>query len=441
MLIYPLAFILTLGLLVTFHEFGHYLVARLSGVGIRCFSVGFGRALWEREDRRGTRWVLAAIPLGGYVRMLDERDPEQKGSIGPDDLTYNRLSVWWRLAIVLAGPLANFALAGVVYLGMALAGAQHLLPLVGEPDPASPIAEAGMRSHQQIVSIDGQPMRHWPDVALALAERLGDSGAVRIVTRTPGAADDRLVAVPIRDWQQGEADPDLFGALGIQPTQPALIGGLMAEGPAERAGLQTFDRVLAVDDQAVTDWRELGAAVRDRPGVISQWSVLRAGQPIELLVEHASVTDGSGANIGQAGILGPWHRVSYSLWEAPGQALRETMDRTILTLNFLVKMVTGGVSPRNMGGPIAIGEVAGDSIRQGVMPFLSMLALLSISLGVLNLLPVPVLDGGHVVWCLSEIVTRRPVSERLQMRANVVGMGLLGALMLFVLVNDVARLM
>ena len=442
MLIYPLAFIITLGVLVTFHEYGHYLVARWSGVRILKFSVGFGKALWSRKDRRGTEFAIAAIPLGGYVRMLDERDPQQKDlQIGDDELTFNRLSVWWRLAIALAGPAANIVLALLVYIVLALAGSVSIPPMVGRAEQPGPAQSAGLPDYQRIVSIDGKPVQSWRQVGMGLAEHLGDSSVIRIGATGLGADADqeRVFEVPVTDWLAEEVDPDLFAALGLKPVDLAVVETVQEGYPAQRAGLRPWDRVASIDGVAIETWTELVKAVQAAPGHPMQWSFVRGGLLLEARVTPEARRLEDGSEQGFVGIAAPVVRVRHGPLEAVGEGVAETFATSMLMLDHLGKLVFGQLSPRNLGGPVTIAKVAGDSAQVGWTAYLGILALLSISLGLLNLLPIPLLDGGHVVYCLAEIVMRRPVPERVQAVGASLGVVLLGGLMALVFVNDFLR--
>lgn len=441
MLIYPLAFIVTLGVLVTFHEYGHYLVARWSGVRILKFSVGFGKALWSRRDRHGTEFAIAAIPLGGYVRMLDERDPQQKDlEIGPDDRSFNQLSVWWRMAIALAGPAANFLLALLVYTALALLGSISIPPMVGRAEQPGPAQQAGLKDYQRITSIDGKPVNSWRQVGMALAEHLGSTSVIRIGARTPGAAgEEQIVEVPVTNWLGDEVDPDIFAALGLKPSDLAVIEAVEEGYPAEQAGIRPWDRVASIDGAAVETWSELVKRVQASPGRPMHWVVVRGGLSLEARVTPGVRRLEDGRELGFVGIAAPVVQVRHGPLAALAQGVEETIVTSALMLNHLGKLVFGQLSPRNLGGPVTIAKAAGDSAQAGWSSYLGMLALLSISLGVLNLLPIPLLDGGHVVYCLAEIAIRRPLPERVLTVGASVGVVLLGGLMALVFVNDFLR--
>lgn len=435
---YVLALLVTLGILVSVHELGHFVIAKWSGVRILRFSIGFGRPLVSWFDREGTEYAIAAIPLGGYVRMLDERESE----VSPDEAhrSFNRLSPSWRIAIAAGGPLANFLLAIVVYWGLAIAGNTDLVPFVAAPADATPAAQAGLRDEVEIVSVDGVATPSWSHVTMALAARLGDTGEIRIGTRA--AAEDTVAEtrIPVAEWQRGVDEPDLLGALGFVPTLPAVVGDVVAGGPAARAGLEPGDRIVALDDRPVANWSEWVEAVRAAPGERREALVERRGERLTLGLGIDARTADDGKPYGFVGVAPLMREVRYGALDAVPHALGETWDKTVLTLDLLKKMVTGLVSSKNLSGPITIAKVAGDSARSGVESFMAVLALLSISLGVLNLLPVPILDGGHIVLCTAEMILRRPIPERVQAVGVQIGLALVGGMMLLAVYNDLTRL-
>ncbi len=435
---YVLALIVTLSILVTIHEFGHFFIARRSGVKVVRFSVGFGRPLWSRVDRHGTEFVVAAIPLGGYVRMLDERE----GDVAPEDVerSFNRLSPLWRIAIALGGPLANFLLAIVIYWGVFVLGSTQLVPVLGEVPAASPAYQAGLRGGEEVVAVDGSETLAWPQIAMALAARLGDSGAIRLDTRTPGEQLIRQSSVPISDWHRGVEEPDLLGSLGLVPTLPAILGQVLPDSPAERAGLKAWDRVEQVDESAIRNWGEWVDVVRAAPDEALTVTVRRGEASVELTLVPGERVAEDGRRYGFVGVMSVTREIRYGVLEAIPKSLAETWSKTKLTLDLLKKMLTGMVSTKNLAGPITIAKVAGDSARSGFESFFSVLALLSISLGVLNLMPIPILDGGHILYCAVELLTRRPVSARIQALGVQVGLFLVGGLMVLAFYNDITRL-
>ncbi len=442
---YPLALIVTLGVLVTFHEFGHFIVARWSGVRVVRFSIGFGRPLFTRVDKYGTEFVIAAIPLGGYVRMLGEQEPgEVVPAVAPtaSDISHEQLSVWWRMAIAAAGPIANFILAIGVYWVLFVAGSVSYTPVLGAIPAGSPLEQAGLTKNLQLLSIDGKTTASWQQVNTTLAGRLGDTGEILFETRIPGSTDSRTWPVPIDSWHQGSADPDLFGSLGIVASVPAIVAELVPDGPAAAEGtLRQWDLITAVDDEPIENWFDWVEAVQAAPEKTLQVQLVREG--IQMLVP---VTPGSrkledGSEIGFVGIAAMSNEVRLGIIEAIPRSLSETWDKTALTLGFLKKMIVGDVSVKNLSSPIMIAKVAGDSARASWQLYLGLLALLSISLGVLNLLPIPILDGGHLVYGVAEVITGKPVSERIQIMGAQVGLVMVTGMVLLAVYNDIMRLL
>jgi regulator of sigma E protease len=425
---YTLALIVTLGILVTFHELGHFVIARLSGVHVTRFSIGFGRALLSWRDRRDTEFVIAAIPLGGYVRMFDEREIEPPFEGAPPATVPGG-----------GGPIANFILAIFVYWALFVIGTTEVVPMVATTSLESPAYRAGIEGGEELVSIDATETLSWPEITMALASRLGDSGAIVIETRRPGSDATLEHTVAIDTWHKGVDEPDLLGSLGLVPTLPAVLGDVLADTPAEAAGLLRLDRIASVDGVALDTWREWVDVVRAAPETSLALEVERGGQLITLGLTPGTRGE-AGENYGFAGV-GPLTReIEYGPIEAVGRSLAETWSKTLLTLNLLKKMITGLVSTKNLAGPITIAKVAGDSASSGLENFFGVLARLSISLGVLNLLPIPILDGGHVVFCLAELVSGRPVSEKVQALSVQIGLFLVGGLMLLAFYNDITRL-
>ncbi|MDA1075882.1 MAG: RIP metalloprotease RseP [Proteobacteria bacterium] len=439
-LLYPIAFLVMLGVLVTVHEFGHYLVARRSGVRILRFSVGFGSPLWSRVDRRGTEFAIAGIPLGGYLRMLDERDPDFSTASRPGDVAFMTLSPWWRIAISLGGPAANFVLAFVVYWGLALAGTTSVVPMVAEVDPQSMVGRAGLVAGREIVAVDGVRTYGWQQINLKLADRLGETGQILLDVRVPGDVDGETLRVDIDGWMRGAEEPDLLGSLGLVPALLPTLGQVLEDSAAQRGGLTQWDRILKVDGQALESWSDWVATIQVSAGQTLDLEVARGRTVIGIQVtpDERAATDGS--TVGYLGVGPMLHDVSFGPIDAIPEALSETADKTMLTLNLLRKMVQGDVSVKNLSGPISIAKVSGDSARAGWKYFLGIMGLLSISLGVMNLLPIPILDGGHIIFCLVELVKGRPVSEKTMALGTQLGLMLVGALIVFTIYNDITRL-
>jgi len=440
--------LVALGVLVTFHEFGHFWVARRCGVKVLRFSVGFGTPLLRWHDRQGTEFVVAAIPLGGYVKMLDERE----GEVPPAQLdqAFNRKSVRQRIAIVAAGPIANFLLAIVFFWLLAMMGSQQIRPVIGAVEPGSLAASAGLMAGQEIVSVDGEPTSGWSAVNLQLVRRLGESGTLQVGVRDEGASADRQLQVKLDNWLKGADEPDPIQSLGLRPWRPALepvLAEIDPKGPAAAAGLKTGDTLLAIDGVALNDWQQVVDNVRARPQAQVVVRVERDGAALEVPVTLGRKGEGkaSGGYLG-AGVKGAeWpanmlREVSYGPLEAVGEGLSRTWSMSVLTLESLKKMLFGELSVKNLSGPITIAKVAGASAQSGVGDFLNFLAYLSISLGVLNLLPIPVLDGGHLLFYLVEWARGRPLSDRVQGWGVQIGISLVLGVMLLALINDLGRL-
>ncbi|SDG91107.1 regulator of sigma E protease [Pseudomonas benzenivorans] len=437
-----------LGVLVTFHEYGHFWVARRCGVKVLRFSVGFGTPLLRWHDRRGTEFVLAAIPLGGYVKMLDERE----GEVPPEllDQSFNRKSVRQRFAIVAAGPIANFLLALLFFWLVAMLGSVQVRPVIGAVETGSLAAEAGLQVGQEIVAVDGEPTSGWAAVNLQLVRRLGESGNLSLSVRDQGSAVDSARQLPLKDWLRGVDEPDPIAALGIRPWRPALepvLAELDPQGPGYAAGLRVGDRLLALDGQALTDWQQLVERVRALPGRSVSLLVERDGRQLDVAVSLAARGEGEARSgylgAGVAGVEWPpemLREVSFGPLDAVGEGLRRTWAMSLLTLDSLKKMLFGELSVKNLSGPITIAKVAGASAESGLGDFLNFLAYLSISLGVLNLLPIPVLDGGHLLFYLIEWTRGRPLSERVQGWGMQIGISLVIGVMLLALLNDLSRL-
>src|SRR5471030_847267 len=440
--------LIALGVLVTFHEFGHFWVARRCGVKVLRFSVGFGMPLLRWHDKQGTEFVLAAIPLGGYVKMLDERE----GEVPADQLdqSFNRKSVRQRIAIVAAGPIANFLLAMVFFWVLAMLGSEQVRPIIGAVESGSIAAKAGLSPNQEIVAIDGEPTTGWAAVNLQLVRRLGESGALQLLVREQGSTTDSPRELMLDHWLKGADEPDPIRSLGIRPWRPALapiLAELDPKGPAQAAGLRTGDRLLALDGQSLNDWQQVVDIVRMHPDTKIMLRVERDGAQIDVPVTLAA----RGESKAPTGYMGAgvkavdWppemiREVSYGPLAAIGEGARRTWTMSVLTLDSLKKMLFGELSVKNLSGPITIAKVAGASAQSGVADFLNFLAYLSISLGVLNLLPIPVLDGGHLLFYLIEWVRGRPLSDRVQGWGIQIGISLVVGVMLLALVNDLGRL-
>ena len=442
-----LAFLLTLAILIVFHEFGHYWVARRMGVKVLRFSVGFGQVIAQRRDRQGTEWALSAIPLGGYVKMLDEREGEVPGD--QVDQAFNRKSVGARAAIVAAGPLANFLLAILLFWGLFMVGVPILKPIVGEPVTGSPAALAGVQPGASITRLNGEAVGSWQDLHwLALKQVLrGDSLQLETVD-TRGYVSFHAITVPELNDEIEQHPLKALGLIRYLPPLEPVLGQIAPDGIAAQAGLRTGDRITAIDTTPMNTWEQVVETIRRAPGRTLHLTLERAGQSVQVDLIPAGVNEGS-TRIGRIGV-GPriepekfahlHGTASYGPVEALQRSLARTWELSAFSLEMLGRMITGQASLKNLSGPLTIADYAGQSAESGLASFVAFLALVSISLGVLNLLPVPLLDGGHLLYYFAEFLTGRPVPERIQEFGQKIGMGLLGLLMFFALYNDLSRL-
>ena len=434
---YTFFFFVALGTLVTVHEAGHFWIARWLGVHVVRFSVGFGKPLLSWRDKRGTEFCVAAVPLGGYVRMFDRRDADADDHAPADpalaERSFDRLGRPWRILILLGGPGANFLLALVCYWLIGVVGTTVVVPVVGDVREGSPAHRAELRPGEEILAVDGRATRSWNEVALALAARLGDTGTVAVET----AGGER--ALRIQDWLRAEADPDPIDALGIGTSPAALVGEVRLGEPADVAGLRVGDHIIAVDATPIPTWRAFVEAVRAKPNARLRITVRRGGEALSLPITPRLADDGVHGFVGVAPPARPTRLLRLGALQAFGRAASDTWANTLLTVRLIGKMLTLDVSPRNLAGPLTIAKVAGDSASLGVVRFLSLLALLSISLGVINLLPVPILDGGQVVATVIEMARGKPLPAAVQAMGTRVGIAMVACLMLLAFYSDATR--
>lgn len=441
--------VLTLGVLITVHEFGHFWVARKCGVKVLKFSIGFGPSLVEWRDRHDTVYALAAIPLGGFVRMVDEREGEVPAELLPQ--AFNRKPVGQRIAIVAAGPIANLLLAVLAYWLVFVSGVTGVSPVIAKIDPGSIAEIAGLSPGQEIVAIDGEATPTRQAVALRLLSRLGDSGSIEFSARYPNSPEIYDSRAELQQWLVGEVEPDLVGGLGLhfyEPPIEAIVEQVVENSPAAKAGLRANDKLLEADGQAITDWMSWVEYVRSRPEQRISLLVLRDAQtlPVTLIPERKTGEDGK--PFGQVGVqvkMPEWpeamlREFHYSPLEAVLASVERTASMSLFTLESIKKMLEGLISPKNLSGPITIAKVATASARSGLEAYLEFLALLSISLGVLNLLPVPVLDGGHLLFYTVEWLRGKPLPEKLQEFGLQVGVIIIAAVMMLAIYNDFTRL-
>ncbi|MBO9353671.1 RIP metalloprotease RseP [Bordetella petrii] len=441
MLFTLLAFIVALGILITFHELGHYWVARLCGVRVLRFSVGFGKVLARRTDRHGTEWAISAIPLGGYVKMQD--DPPAGASRAVAAQSFNTQPVGRRIAIVAAGPLFNLVLAIVLYAGLNLAGTQEPAPVLGPPAAGTPAAQAGFHGGDRILAIDGRQVASWNDARWRLLDVLSAGGQAQVQVRAAdGATAQRALQVPGNRMDPAQGDPLADTGLRLAAAKP-VVREVIAGAEGERAGLRSGDRIIRAGDTPEPDTAQLVGIIQQHAGQPLALTLLRDGAQVSLTVVPRAETV-QGQTIGRIGVqLGgdlPMVTVRYGLFESIGRAAARTWDTAWLSLRMMGRMVTGEVSWRNISGPVTIADYAGQTARLGIAAYVAYLALISISLGVLNLLPIPMLDGGHLLYYLVEIVRGSPPPDRWIDIGQRAGIGLLAGLMGLALFNDFARL-
>lgn len=442
------AFIVALGILIVVHEYGHYLAARLCGVKVLRFSVGFGRPLFQWRGRDGMEWVVAAVPLGGYVKMLDERE----APVALEDLSraFNRQTVWRRTVIVAAGPVANFLFAIAVYAGLFMYGLPEARPIIGTPPVSSAAEAAGLRAGDQIVSIDREAIATWQQLRWRVLKGALDGEVLRL-NRISAKRHLSEVRLDLRRFAGADADTDLIGAIGLRLYRPPLdpvLGRLEADGPAARAGLKPGDRITAINGEPITTWGAFVDAIRARPEQALEVLLLRDAMDVRVMVTPASraVNGQRIGRIGAAPFVPASHaerilvRNRYPLHEAVLRAGDKTFDIAVFSLRMLGKMLLGEVSWKHLSGPVTIADYAGQSAQMGWISYVTFLALISISLGVLNLLPIPLLDGGHLMYYAFEVVKGSPVSDRVMELGQRVGITLLLIMMAFAFYNDLNRL-
>ncbi|HEU4373727.1 MAG TPA: RIP metalloprotease RseP [Telluria sp.] len=439
-----LAFLLALGPLIIFHELGHYTVARLCGVKVLRFSVGMGKVVWSRRfGPDQTEWAVSMLPLGGYVKMLDARDPDAP-AMNEADLSreFTRQTVWRRIAIVAAGPLANFLLAIVLFAGLAMAGTVEPSTKLRAPAEQSAAYQAGLRGGEKVAAVNGKPVAGWTELRWEVMQAIVDKHDARLDVVQPQGGQFGAI-LPASALKGLDVDGDLLGALGLDMARPKpVIETIIAGGPGERAGLRVGDLVTAIDGKPVIDGIAVIEAIRAANGRTLALSLQRAGAPLTVGVTPEFdaarkvwviqvITSSMPEQV--TVVSGPF--------EAVAKAAAKTWDTSVLSVKMIGRMITGEVSWKNVTGPITIADYAGQTARMGPSVYLGFIAFISISLGVMNLLPIPVLDGGLLLYYSLEVLTGRPLPERIGAYAQRAGIGLLVLLMALAVFNDVARLL
>jgi len=443
------AAILLLGPLIAIHEFGHYFVARKLGVKVQVYSIGFGPTLIKWKSKKsGIQYQLSALPFGGYVKMLDERE----GNVAEEDLpqAFNRQSPWKRIAIVAAGPLINLVFAIVLFWILFLPSQEQLNTRVGKIFPGTPAAAVQMQTGDKITAIDGTPVSTWEKLNYAIVDRAGETGVIQVQVERQGQL--QQFSLPIQNFlkDQSKSPLETLGFIPYRPQIPAVVTKLSEDGAAIRQGIKEGDKIVAIDGIKMKDWVDVVEIVQASPEKLLKIDVLRNGEIRQLDVMPQGQRDNMGNVIGMLGVQSTPGKVTIpdeykqTIQYNPAQALMMAVDKTGqisgMILNSMAKMVRGLIGLDNLSGPITIAKVAGQSAEMGWQTFISFMALMSISLGILNLLPIPMLDGGHLVYYFIEAIRGKPVSEQIQIFGLKIGMVLLGSMMLLALFNDFMRL-
>lgn len=442
------SFLVAIIVLVAVHEFGHFYVARLCGVRVLRFSLGFGKVLWRRYDKHGTEFSLSALPFGGYVKMLDEREGEVPAELLSQAFT--RKTVGQRMAIVVAGPVANFILAILLFWGLLLGGESGLVPVIASVEANSIAAKSGLEVGQEIVSIDEQQTPTEQTVARHLISRLGESGEIRFKVRYPDSSLTYEINLPIDNWMQDAKDPEPLSGLGIHLRPKPVIGEILPNTPASKAGFKFGDTILQVNKLSVNEWQDFVDVVRQKANQSVIVDVERKTTTGDLQVISLSVTPESftekGVSYGRVGMapkplsVESLRHYEYSVGGALAAGIKRTWDTSGFVLLSVKKLILGEISTKNLSGPISIAKVAGSSAQIGLKSFIGFLALLSVFLGVFNLLPIPVLDGGHLLYLSVELIKGKPVSEKVQVLAYQVGLMVVIGLSMLAMYNDIMRL-
>ncbi|TKB50805.1 sigma E protease regulator RseP [Ferrimonas aestuarii] len=441
------AFVVALGILITIHEYGHFWVARRCGVKVEKFSIGFGKTLWSRKDKQGTEYTLALIPLGGYVKMLDGRVDDVPPQLA--NQAFNNKSVWQRIAIVAAGPIANFLFAIFAFYLMFLMGVPSAKPVIGEILPNSVVSSAQVEPKSIITHVGDRRTQDWEAVNLSMVEYIGNE-SMSLTLQTPSGQTQTL-QLDLNQWQVEPDKEALFVSLGIQPWRPAITNELaqvIEGGAAAKAGLLAGDKLIAIDGKPYHSWESLVAQVEASANKPMVFTVQRDFNSLDIDVTPKPGENASGETVGQVGIAPLMEAypdkyridLQYGPIDAVGPALSRTWQLMELTVKTIGKLFTGDLSVSNLSGPISIAQGAGSTAGFGLVYFLGFLALISVNLGIINLLPLPVLDGGHLMYFTVELITGKPVPERIQDFGYRIGSALVLMLMIIAIVNDVARL-
>ena len=453
-LINLISIIILLGVIIGIHELGHFLAARKFNVHVIRFKIGFGKTLVSRFDKRGTEFSIGLLPLGGYVQMLGEDNPIQGKDSDPDnyseEISYPQASLGARAIITAAGPIANFVLAVIAYFLIFMIGVKDLAPIVGAVNDDSLAMQAGIEVGDRIVSIDNKEVVSLKDLNTLLALRIGETGSILVNYKKPNSDLKYSESVNIEDWLSSELDQSIISSFGILPFIPPIVSSVQVGSPADKSGIESGDQIIRVGDNVIRTWYELVEEISSIPDKETSLTIKRNGTSFSVPASIGSVQDELGMKIGRIGIA----RIS-SNEEIPDEFLvitkkgpiesfalgiKETYNFTVLILDSIGKMITGSISAENIGGPIQIAVLSGSAAKAGLVSFISMIALLSINLGLINLLPVPILDGGQLVLIAAEKIKGSPLSEGFVEFAYRIGLLLVIGLMAFAVFNDITRI-
>ena len=445
-----LSFIFLISIIVGIHELGHFLTARFYNIHVLKFKIGFGKELFSFEDKRNCSYSFGILPLGGYVQMLGENNPVQEESDIQlqDKKSYLQATPGERAAVTFAGPLANFILAALVYFYLALVGTTQLSSFVGDVVPGSLFAEYGIEVKDKIVEIDQQSVRVFNDINLILSKRIGDTGSINVKYLRNG--NEESISVPINNWLSKNDQTSPSYVLGIQPFLPPIVGKLQDKGPASNFGIKEGDLIQSINGNVILTWQDLSKNLSQLPNQLIELQILRDKTVENLMLETSSFLDSEGVQKGRIGILASNNLNQWpdeyvvekkeSFFSALLVGIKDTYRYTLLIISSIGKMISGSISADNLGGPIQISVLAGSAAKAGYVTFLSMVALLSINLGLLNLLPIPILDGGQLLMIAIEKMKGSPVSDMTLEYSMRVGLVLVVSLMIFAFANDIARL-
>ena len=453
-LISLISIIILLGVIIGIHELGHFLAARKFNVHVIRFKIGFGKTLVSRFDKRGTEFSIGLLPLGGYVQMLGEDNPIQGKDSDPDnyseEISYPQASLGARAIITAAGPIANFVLAVIAYFLIFMIGVKDLVPIVGAVNDDSLAMQAGIEVGDRIVAIDNKEVVSLKDLNTLLALRIGETGSILVNYKKPNSDLKYSESVNIEDWLSSELDQSIISSFGILPFIPPIVSSVQVGSPADKSGIESGDQIIRVGDNVIRTWYELVEEISSIPDKETSLTIKRNGTSFSVPASIGSVQDELGMKIGRIGIA----RIS-SNEEIPDEFLvitkkgpiesfalgiKETYNFTVLILDSIGKMITGSISAENIGGPIQIAVLSGSAAKAGLVSFISMIALLSINLGLINLLPVPILDGGQLVLIAAEKIKGSPLSEGFVEFAYRIGLLLVIGLMAFAVFNDITRI-